>query len=93
MQNYLGLHNSLGICKFLYIGRHRPSTLARWVRQVAGFEVDMDGVLRLGERLVQLKRLYNVRCGVRSSDDKLPHRLQTEPRRTAGAAACCPTPS
>jgi aldehyde:ferredoxin oxidoreductase len=80
MQNYLGLHNSLGICKFLYIGRIGPSTLARWVRQVAGFEVDMDGVLRMGERLVQIKRLYNVRCGVRSSDDKLPRRLQTEPR-------------
>jgi len=47
---------------------------------VAGFEVDLDGVLALGERLVQLKRLYNVRCGVRAADDRLPRRLQTEPR-------------
>jgi len=80
MQNYLGLHNSLGLCKFLYIGRIGPSVLARWVRQVAGFDVDMDGVLRMGERLVQLKRLYNVKCGVRAADDRLPRRLQTEPR-------------
>ncbi|MBN2359661.1 MAG: aldehyde ferredoxin oxidoreductase [Deltaproteobacteria bacterium] len=80
MQNFLGLHNSLGICKFLYIGRIGPSVLARWVSQVAGFPVDMEGVLRMGERLVQLKRLYNVRCGVRSKDDRLPKRLQTEPR-------------
>jgi aldehyde:ferredoxin oxidoreductase len=80
MQNYLGLHNSLGICKFLYIGRIGPSALARWVHQVAGFQVDMEGLLTMGERLVQLKRLYNVRCGVRAADDKLPRRLQTEPR-------------
>jgi len=80
MQNFLGLHNSLGICKFLYIGRIGPSVLARWVSQVAGFQVDMDGVLQMGERLVQLKRLYNVRCGVRAKDDRLPQRLQHEPR-------------
>ncbi len=80
MQNFLGLHNSLGICKFLYIGRIGPSALARWVRQVAGFEVDMEGLLHMGERLVQLKRLYNLRCGVRAADDKLPRRLQREPR-------------
>ena len=80
MQNYLGLHNSMGICKFLYLGRIGPSVLARWVRHVAGFDVDMSGVLKMGERLVQLKRLYNIRCGVRAADDRLPRRLQTEPR-------------
>jgi aldehyde:ferredoxin oxidoreductase len=80
MQNFLSLHNSLGICKFLFVGRIGPSILARWVRQVAGFDMDTDALLRVGERLVQLKRIYNVRCGVRARDDRLPQRLQTEPR-------------
>jgi aldehyde:ferredoxin oxidoreductase len=46
--------------------------------------------MRIGERIFNLKRLYNVRCGVARRDDTLPARLLTLPRDAGGAAGCLP---
>jgi aldehyde:ferredoxin oxidoreductase len=75
MQDYLSVFNPLGMCKFLFIGRVGPSLVAKWLSAYAGWDTDMDEVMRAGERLFNLKRLYNVRLGVSRKDDVLPPRL------------------
>ncbi|MCG2677474.1 aldehyde ferredoxin oxidoreductase family protein, partial [bacterium] len=56
LQNFLSVYNPLGICKFL-MGRAEPSQIARWVNRVTGFEMDMKELLKIGERIFNLKRL------------------------------------
>ncbi len=89
-QNYQSPFNPLGLCKFLFVGRTGPSLLARWIHLATGWELDMDGYMEAGERLLQLKRLYNVRAGVRRKDDTLPHRLLHEPQPDGMAAGVVP---
>jgi len=36
--------------------------------------------MKIGERLYNLKRLYNVRCGISRKDDTLPSRILTHKR-------------
>ena len=50
-------------------------------------------LLQVGERLINLKRLINMRMGVTGADDTLPRRLLTEPRPSGGAAGVLPNQS
>jgi len=76
LQNFLSVYNPLGICKFL-MGRVEPSQIARWVSKVTGFEIDNKELLKVGERIFNLKRLYDIRLGISGKDDILPKRLLT----------------
>ncbi len=76
LQNFLSVYNPLGLCKFL-MGRAEPSQIARWVNKVTGFEMDMKELLKIGERLFNLKRLYDIKLGISGKDDVLPKRLLT----------------
>ncbi|MEW5691758.1 MAG: aldehyde ferredoxin oxidoreductase family protein [Candidatus Hydrogenedentota bacterium] len=75
MQNYLSCFNPLGLCKFLFIGRVGPKIIAQWLNAVCGFDFTMDDVMRTGERLVNLKRMFDVRLGISRKDDVLPPRM------------------
>jgi len=75
MQDYLGVFNPLGMCKFLFVGRIGPSKVARWLTLFTGWDFDQDEVMKIGERLFNLKRMYNVRLGISRKDDVLPPRL------------------
>jgi aldehyde:ferredoxin oxidoreductase len=76
LQNYLGVFNPLGICKFLFTGRVGPNAISRWIGAVCGWEMNMPKLLLTGERLFNLKRMYNVRLGITGKDDILPPRLR-----------------
>jgi len=52
--------------------------------------MDLDGYLEMGERIVQIKRLYNVKVGVRRKDDTLPPRLLNLPQPDGAAAGVVP---
>ncbi|MDH7500551.1 MAG: aldehyde ferredoxin oxidoreductase C-terminal domain-containing protein, partial [candidate division NC10 bacterium] len=85
LQNYMAVYNPLGICKFLFAGGVGPKLLAEWVNAVMDWDLDMRGLLHLGERLFNLKRLFNVRLGIGRKDDTLPERLLTQDRGTGRA--------
>ena len=75
MQNYLSVFNPLGLCKFLFPGRVGPKIVATWQKAVCGWDSDMDEVMAAGERIFNLKRLFNVRQGISRKDDVLPPRM------------------
>lgn len=85
-QNLMMVFDSLAVCKFLMTGGITPTILAEWLTLATGLEWDVDSLLRTGERIFNLKRLYNIKCGVNRSKDTLPDRILKQTRATGGAA-------
>jgi aldehyde:ferredoxin oxidoreductase len=89
-QNYAGVYNPLGLCKFLIKGRLGGEQLAQLINAALGWEWTKDDILTAGKRIFQLKRLINVRLGVTAADDILPKRFLEEPRPAGSAAGNLP---
>jgi aldehyde:ferredoxin oxidoreductase len=62
------------------------STYTKWVNAVTGWDMDIREFLETGKRIINLKRMYNARCGITRKDDVLPHRMWTQRRGSGGAA-------
>lgn len=66
--------NSLILCMFA--GRELSlGKIAELLTIVTGRAYSGGEVLRVGERIVNLQRLFNLRCGATGADDRLPPRL------------------
>lgn len=89
-QNYVSVYNPLGLCKFIIKGKVGPETTVELVNRALGWDWTARDLLRMGDKLFQLKRLINVRLGVAAADDRLPRRFLTEPRPTGSAAGVLP---
>jgi aldehyde:ferredoxin oxidoreductase len=76
-QNVMGLFDSLKVCKFAMFGGLKLTPMMSWYTMVTGIPMDMPEFLKTGERIFNLKRLYNVRCGISRKDDTLPARFLT----------------
>jgi aldehyde:ferredoxin oxidoreductase len=50
----------------------------KFLSTVTGRKVSMGDINELGERVVNLERLYNLREGLTNVEDTLPHRLTHE---------------
>jgi aldehyde:ferredoxin oxidoreductase len=61
------------------------------IAAVTGWDMTVDELERVGERVINLERLFNVREGVRRKDDVLPWRVMHEPIPDGpSAGAHCP---
>jgi len=85
-QNLMSVLDSLCVCKFTLSGGVTPTMLAEWLNLVTGWDIDANELMRTGERIFNLKRMFNVRCGVSRKDDTLPARILTHKRGEGGAA-------
>jgi aldehyde:ferredoxin oxidoreductase len=81
-QHFTAVGDSLVLCRFtsergfgLFVGE----PYARMVSAVTGWDVGVDELERVGERIVNLERLFNVREGVRRDQDTLPWKVMHEP--------------
>ncbi len=64
---------------------------AAMVRAVTGWDVNVEELERVGERIINLERLFNVREGVRRAQDVLPWKVMHEPiPEGPSAGAYCP---
>ncbi len=78
-EEYCAVSDSLGICKFTTTETYAlyPEDLARALTSL-GLSFDAGSLLEIGERVVNLERLLNVRLGLSGADDRLPRRLMEE---------------
>lgn len=78
-EHYCAVSDALGVCKFSTVETYPlyPSDLARGLTAL-GHEMTADELLRAGERIVNLERMYNVRLGLTVADDRLPSRFAEE---------------
>jgi aldehyde:ferredoxin oxidoreductase len=90
MQNLMNVYNALGLCKFLIRGKTSPETIAAWINAVTGWHLSGEELMSIGERLHNIKRLYNNSLGISRKDDHLPPRLQYHDRKTGAAAGILP---
>ena len=89
-QNIMGLFDSLKLCKFTLFGGLKLTPIAAWYTYVTGVPMEVAEFLKIGERIFNLKRLYNVRCGVSRKDDTLPPRFLTLKHTGEGLAPNLP---
>ncbi len=84
-QNLMCMLDSLKVCKFILFGGVKPSNLVKWLAYVTGWNINLEEFMRIGERIYNLKRLYNVREGCSRKDDTLPPRILTHRRGSGGS--------
>jgi aldehyde:ferredoxin oxidoreductase len=79
-EHFCAVTDALGICKFSTTEEYSllpddvaPGLAAVWDEPLTG-----DDLLQIGERIVNLERLYNVREGLSRADDRLPARFTEE---------------
>lgn len=90
LQNFMALFDSLCLCKFDIFGGTSLAALADWYSKVTGIALTNHELFTAGERIFNLKRLYNLNCGLSKADDTLPERILHEARGTGGAAENLP---
>jgi len=76
--------DSMVVCRFATFAVNEY-VWARLLAAVTGLPYHPDEVIQIGERIVNLERLYNIREGFSRKDDTLPRRLLEEPVKTGPA--------
>jgi aldehyde:ferredoxin oxidoreductase len=76
------LRNMVGLCQFL---QYDEATVLDIVRGVTGWDVDEQALRAAVARGLTMARLYNLREGITTADDRLPRRLH-EPHRSGPLA-------
>ena len=89
-QDIMSLFDSIKLCKFILFGGVKLTPILEWFNAVTGWETSQAEFLRTGERIYNLKRMYNVRCGITRKDDVVPTRMLREKRREGGSAENLP---
>ncbi|KUJ94315.1 MAG: Aldehyde ferredoxin oxidoreductase (Aor-3) [Archaeoglobus fulgidus] len=69
VQNFSELFNAITMCAFMPV---KPRHIAEMLRAVTGYNYTVENIYTAGERMFTLKRVYNVKCGVKAEHDTLP---------------------
>ncbi|MCC6022900.1 MAG: aldehyde ferredoxin oxidoreductase family protein [Desulfurococcaceae archaeon] len=86
-ENLCALVDSLGVCKNLAENMDilNYQKVAKLVEAVTGMTLSVAEVEAIGERIVNLERVYDVREGVRREHDVLPERFLREPLKVGAS--------
>jgi len=69
----------LGVCKFpMYVGLSLDN-YASILSAVNDWQIDGEKLLEVGERVINLQRLFNIREGFNKKDDEIPERVGKKP--------------
>ncbi len=82
MQDLMCVFDSLKLCKFILSPSLSVGRISEWFALVTGEVFSREEILRTGERIFNLKRLFNLREGITGKDDSLPVRVATGPGGT-----------
>ncbi len=77
-QDLTAVIDSAGVCLFTSFALGLPEYSAM-LREALGWEISDEEILRIGERIWNLERLFNIEAGLSKADDTLPERLLKEP--------------
>jgi len=80
-ENFAAVVDSAEMCKYCMFATYAilPGDLADLVRLASGVEWDADKIMKAGERILNIERLFNVACGLTPELDSLPKRFLEEP--------------
>jgi aldehyde:ferredoxin oxidoreductase len=81
-QNFTALNDSLTQCRFASergFGGVINDHYVKMINSVTGWNLTLEKVERIGERIYNLERAFNCREGISRKDDALPHRPSHQP--------------
>ncbi len=81
-QHFTAVGDSMTQCRFVSergFGGVLNEYYPRMINAVTGWDLSLEDVERIGERIWNLERAFNVREGVRRNQDVLPYRVMHEP--------------
>jgi len=89
MNNWNAVVNTLscGSCAGLSSDTVTPDLCARLISTLTGVEIDDDGLMKVGERIFNVEKAFNLREGMRRKDDMLADKFFVEittPEGTSG---------
>jgi aldehyde:ferredoxin oxidoreductase len=79
-QNLTAAIDSAGFCLFTTFGLD-AAIMAELIAAATGFDLSTEEYLKIGERVWDLERIFNLRAGLTCKDDTLPDRLLKEPQK------------
>lgn len=79
MQDFTAVIDSSGMCLFTIFGMGYIRDYGTILRAVTGIPYSDEELLKAGERIWNMERLWNLRAGFTKKDDTLPPRLLKEP--------------
>ncbi|MHA2394485.1 MAG: aldehyde ferredoxin oxidoreductase family protein [Promethearchaeota archaeon] len=77
-EDAFGLFDAIGGCKFMGMVL-TSEDWASLIQKLLGYDFNKQDFAKMGERLYNLARVYNIREGVTRADDTLPPRMLEEP--------------
>ncbi|MFX0071395.1 MAG: aldehyde ferredoxin oxidoreductase C-terminal domain-containing protein, partial [Candidatus Hermodarchaeota archaeon] len=86
LQDLRALYSSLTMCVF---ANPKPSTIAELIQTAMGIDFDIEKLRSLGERTYMMKRLFNLKMGIKPSADRLP-KILLKPLEKSEAAGKSP---
>jgi len=79
-QDLTAVVDSAGLCLFITFGIGLPE-IAEQYRTATGVDISDEDLLKAGDRIWTLEKLFNLKAGFTKADDTLPTRLLTEPMK------------
>ena len=86
IMDYRALYSSMIMCSFC---NPLPSHNAELIQNAVGIKFGLEEVKLYGERIANIKRLFNIKMGLTPKDEKLP-KILTRPFNSGGAAGRTP---
>ena len=78
LQDLMCVMDGLIICRFSQVGKAvNVTNHVDWLNMITDWGIDISEYMKIGERIFNLKRIYNVRLGASRKDDFLPYRFLT----------------
>jgi aldehyde:ferredoxin oxidoreductase len=77
-QNFASVIDSSGMCIFAFRGIWQAD-MVNLLTAVTGCDFTLANMLKTGERIWNLERMFNIKAGFTKEDDTLPKRLLEEP--------------
>jgi aldehyde:ferredoxin oxidoreductase len=72
MMDYRALYSSIIMCSFC---NPLPSQVASLIEHALGIKFGLDEIKVWGERILTIKRMFNIKMGLTAADDRLPQIL------------------
>lgn len=89
-QDFCEVLESMVVCKFSLYANLRGPDFVNMVRLTTGWDVSLDDLREIGERINNMKRLILNRLGITRKDDVLPERFMKEPLPDGGCKGYLP---
>jgi aldehyde:ferredoxin oxidoreductase len=79
MQDFTAVIDSSGMCLFTVFGLEYIRAYGPILRAITGIPYSDDELMKAGERIHNMERLFNLKTGFTKKDDTLPSRFLKEP--------------